>query len=135
MTLLYYQDKKENNFSQRTLERNKLIDIKIMSFCININKLTDIIKYILSDFCDASVIGYEKNKNTYWCKIYDRTRCSLHVEMEIFKHTDDISFVKFKPLICSDDLLENFISNFSESIQLYATSPFIRSCLEGKSGF
>ena len=98
------------------------------------NKLTDIIKGILSDFCNATVIGYDKRLNKYWCKIYEKKYCTLHVELEILNKDNEISFVKFIPIIGTDTLIENFVSNFTESIQLYTTSSFIRSCLEGNPG-
>ena len=134
MSLCYNQYNKENSFSQITLERKNLIDIKIMAFCINSDKLTDIIKYILSDFCDATVIGYEKITNKYWCKIYEHKLCSLHIELEILRHNNEISFVKMIPIIGTDSLIENFVSNFEESIQLYTTSSFIRGVLDRKIG-
>ena len=134
MSLCYYQVTKEYKFPQRSLERYRFIDIKMMAFCINIDKLTDIIKYILSDFCDATVIGYEKRTNKYWCKIYEKKSCSLHIELEILRHDNEISFVKMVPIIGTDSLIENFVSNFKESIQLYTTSSFIRGVLDRKIG-
>ena len=110
------------------------IDIKILPFCINIDKLTDIMPYILSDFCDATVIGYEKRTNKYWCKIYEKNYCSLHIELEILRHNKEISFVKMVPIMGTDSLVDNFVSNFTESIQLYTTSSFIRGVLDGKLG-
>ena len=129
MSVCYYQAN-QDNFSKRNFERYRFIDIKLMSFYINHDKLKDIIKNILSDFCDASVIGYEKRTNKYWFKIIDKKICTLHMELEIIKHTNDISFVQIIPLIGSDILIEDFVSNFKESIQLYTTSSFIRSWLD-----
>jgi hypothetical protein len=122
-----------NIFSPRTPDKSKFIDVKIITFYINYKKLTDIIKKILTDFCDATVIGYEKITNKYWCKVYDKNYCSIHIELEIFKKCDKFSLVKFTPLIGSGSLIENFVSNFTESIQLYTTSSFIRACLEANS--
>lgn len=134
MSVCYYQVGQNSNISQRTIERYRFIDVKIMAFYINMNKLTDIIKGILSDFCNATVIGYDKRLNKYWCKIYENKFCTLHVELEIFKHNNDLTFIKLIPLIGTDKLIEEFVLNFKESIQLYTTSSFIRSCLEGYRG-
>ena len=134
MSVCYYQVDKNNNFSQRTLERYRIIDVKIMAFYININKLTDIMKGILSDFCNATVIGYEKRTNKFWCKIYDKKYCSLHIELEILNKCSEITYVRFIPIIGTDSLVENFVSNFKESIQLYTTSSFIRGLLERNIG-
>ena len=134
MSVCYYQMNKNNTFSPRSLERYRFIDTKLMTFYINIDKLLDIIKCILSDFCNADVIGYEKRTNKYWCKMYDKNNCTLHIELEILKHNNELSFIKLVPLIGTDKLIEEFVSNFKESIQLYTTSSFIRSCLEGYRG-
>jgi hypothetical protein len=48
----------------------------------------------------------------------------------------EISYINTKtPLVGSDLLVENFISNFKETIQLYTTSSFIRSCMDENIGF
>lgn len=130
MSVCYYEVRQNNKFPQRTMERYRSIDVKIMAFCININKFTDIIKSILSDFCNATVIGYDKRLNKYWCKIYEKKYCTLHIELEILNKDNEITFVKLVPLIGTDILIENFVSNFKESIELYNTSSFIKSCLE-----
>ena len=133
MSVCYYESNTAI-LSKRVGEKYRFIDIKVIAFYINSNKLVDIIKGILSDFCDATVIGYEKRTNKYWCKKYNNNYCTLHIELEIFNKNNIISLVKFIPLIGTDILIETFMSNFIESIQLYTTSSFIRSCLEGNPG-
>ena len=133
MSVCYYQANKKL-FSKRVGESYRFIDIKSMAFYINYNKLSDIIKSILADFCNASVIGYERRTNKYWCKTYDDKYCILHIEIEIMNKDNTISIVNFIPLIGTDILIQNFVSNFRESIQLYTTSSFIRSCLDGNLG-
>lgn len=134
MSVCYYQVNENKNLSPRSMERYRYIDIKFMAFYINFNKLTDIIKGILSDFCNANVIGYNKITNKYWCKMYEKRNCTLYLELEILKHNNELSFINIIPLIGTDILIEEFVSNFKESIQLYTTSSFIRSCLEGYRG-
>jgi len=133
MSVCYYKMAINNN-SFRSKSEYRYVDAKLMVFYININKLLGIVKGILTDFCEAKVIGYNTTTNKYWCKMYDKNYCRLHVELEILKHNDELSFVNIIPLIGSNILIEEFIINFKESIQLYTTSSFIRSCLEGSRG-
>lgn len=133
MSVCYYK-MDTNGMSMKSVGGYRYVDAKLMAFYININKLLGIVKGILTDFCEAKVIGYNKKTNKYWCKMYDKNYCRLHVELEILKHNDELSFVNLIPLVGSNILIEEFITNFKESIQLYTTSSFIRSCLEGSRG-
>jgi len=124
----------QNHFSQKEMKRNQ---IKIQ---IHINKLISILKGILTEFCEASVIGYDKHRNIYWCKMYDidiiseLKYCSLHIEIEIVTYQHNYSLVAFTPLVGKYSLINKFISDFTESIQLYRSSPFIRGILERING-
>lgn len=120
--------------SKRIEEKYRFIDIKMLTFQINHNKLSDIIKVILSEFCNAAVIGFDKRMNKYWCKMYDDKYCTLHIELEIFNKDNITSHVKVIPLIGTDILIDNFVSNFTESIELYTSSSFIKASLEGNVG-
>lgn len=135
MSVCYYK-RYTNNLSIRSIENYRYIDLKLtrFNFDININKLSDIIYKILSDYCKSKVIGYDKDTHKYWCKIYDKDYCTLHIEIEMFKYNDVKSFVNIIPLTGSDTIINEFTSNFKETIQLYKTSSFIRACLEGHSG-
>lgn len=131
MSLCCHQINRDINFAPRSLERISKKDI-----LIKINKIDvdAIIKNILSDFCNANVIGYEKSTNRYWCKMYEDKFCQLHIEIEIINKGFEQSQVKISPLYGTSKSIENFVSNFKESIQLYTTSSFIKSCLEGYPG-
>ena len=124
----------ENSVSKRRIKKFRCVNIKLIEFNINTIKLTKIMNSILTDFCEATVIGYEKRKNKYWCKKYDDKECSLHIELEIIYESIEYSTVKFVPVIGTENIIENFVSNFVESIELYRTSPFIRACLEKNWG-
>jgi len=125
----YYLVNNKNNM-KRDLNR-RLCDIKIYKFNISINNLLKIINNILSDFCDAKVIGYNTTKNIHWCKIFnDKLSCSLHIELEILLENKYSTEVKFNALIGDSSLMEDFVLNFTESIELYRTSVFIKGCLE-----
>jgi len=132
MSACYYENTKQTKFTRRTVNIYTLIDIKMMVFYINYDNLTNIIKNILTEFCDAKVIGYEKTTNKYWCKMYENKFCSQHIELELLRHTNEITLVKIVPKIGTDLLIKNFVSNFEESIHLYITSSFIRGLLDSK---
>ena len=137
---LYYQNPNDrfyfnysnnpNKIYKKIFKKYNLINIKVLELNINFTKLLNIINGILTDFCEATVIGYEKITNKYWCKIYNEKICSLHIELEIMYKDNNYSFVKIVPQIGTYTLIENFVSNFKESIELYRTSSFIRACLE-----
>jgi len=131
MSLCSHQINRDINFTPKRLER-----ICKKNILIKINKIDvdSIIKNILLDFCNANVIGYEKNTNRYWCKMYEDKFCQLHIEIEIINKGFEQSQVKISPLYGTSKSIENFVSNFKESIELYTTSSFIRSCLEGYRG-
>jgi len=131
MSLCCHQINRDINFTPRSLERISKKDI-----LIKINKIDvdAIIQNILSDFCNVNVIGYEKSTNRYWCKMYEDKFCQLHIEIEIINKGFEQSQVKISPLYGTSKSIEEFVSNFKESIELYTTSSFIRSCLEGYRG-
>ena len=66
--------------------------------------------------------------------MYEDKFCQLHIEIEIINKGFEQSQVKISPLYGTSKSIEEFVSNFKESIELYTTSSFIRSCLEGYRG-
>lgn len=133
MSICYFKSNNNNYFSQKPLERNVRNLKKILNINLDVNILKDIIKGILSDFCRMSVIGYDKKYDKYWCKSYDNKFCVMHIELEIIGFSN-LSIIKIIPLIGNNILIDNFVSNFTESIQLYTTSSFIKACLERNAG-
>ena len=127
MSICCHQINRDITFSPRTLERISSKDILIKINKINVDA---IIKNILSDFCNANVIGYEKSTNRYWCKMYEENFCQLHIEVEIINKSFEQTQVKICPLYGTSKSIENFVSDFKESIELYRTSSFIRACWE-----
>jgi hypothetical protein len=133
MSVCYFEANKNNLFNRRNqIDNYKFTNIKINTFQINSNNLNNIMKNILLDFCNADVLGFDTRTNKYWCKILENKCCMLNVELEILYKDPEHSLVRFIPLIGSEFLVENFISNFKESIQLYTTSSFIKACLDEK---
>jgi hypothetical protein len=134
MTTCYFETNTNDFFSRRKLieptDYYNFNKIKTFIFRINYNKLIQIIKNILFDFCNADVIGFDTRTNKYWCKIVENKCCMLNIELEIIRKDNSNSFVSFIPLIGSQSLIENFMTDFKESVQLYNTSCFIKTCLD-----
>jgi hypothetical protein len=130
MTSCYIIREKPLTFSPNHLERCIKNCIHISNINIEKDIMNRIISNILSDFCSASVIGYNRTTNKFWCKMYKKNMCVLHLEIEILENLLK-SDIKIFPIIGTNILVENFVSNLSESIELYITSSFIRASLEG----
>jgi len=92
--------------------------------------LSTMLPFILSDFCNATVIGYNQQSGKFWCKIYDHTYCSLHVELSLIPHAQEITLVNIEVFEGSASSADNFAIDLAESIHLYTTSPFIRGILD-----
>jgi hypothetical protein len=131
MTSCYVMKEKSLSLSPRHMERCISNCIHITNINIEKDIMNRIMSNILSDFCNASVIGYNRTTNKFWCKMYKRNICELHLEVEILEKPFAKSDIKIFPIIGTNILVENFVSNLSESIELYITSSFIRASLEG----
>jgi hypothetical protein len=131
MTSCYIIREKPLTFSPKHLERCISNCINITNINIEKEIMNRIIGNILSDFCNASVIGYNRNSNKFWCKMYTKNVCVLHMEIEIIEKSVQCDINVF-PIIGTTILVENFVSNLCESIELYITSSFIRASLEGR---
>lgn len=127
MSVCYYQKENSELISPRSLERYRFINIEFICFNINKVKLTYVLNKILTEFCDASVIGYKCYNERFWCKTYEDKFCRLHIELEICSQGFDFCEVKIIPLIGTDKLIKNFVSNLTESIELYTTSSFFKA--------
>jgi hypothetical protein len=130
MTSCYIIREKLFTFSPKHLERCMKNCIHISNINIEKEVMNRIISNILSDFCNASVIGYNRTTNRFWCKIYNKNVCILHLEIEIIEKICSTD-IKIFPIIGSNIVVDNFVSNFRESIELYTSSAFIKASLEG----
>jgi hypothetical protein len=133
MTSCYVMMEKPFAFSPVHLERCMVNCISISNVDIHKKIMNRIIGNILSDFCKASVIGYNQNTNKFWCKTHNKNVCVLHIEIEIIEKLAK-SDIKVVPIVGTNILVENFVSNLRESIELYSSSSFIRASLEGTLG-
>jgi predicted ATP-grasp superfamily ATP-dependent carboligase len=129
MSICFYQNNNKSNISPRTKERFRLVDEKILNCCLEKTKIDKIIRDIFTEFCGASVTGYDCNQDKYLCKKYIKSDCILHLEIKVISNNDYGSQIIIKPLIGTDGEIKSFMYDFNESIQMYVTSNFIRSIL------
>lgn len=105
----------------------RFIEIIKLIYFINKYKIDYIIKHILTEFCNVSILGYETFTDKYCCKICNRSNCVLlHIELEIIYKNDNISEILIVPLIGNDIKIKNFVKKLNEAMQLYNTSSFVK---------
>jgi hypothetical protein len=120
-TLWYENNKMDKYFSMENIT---------LRYFINKEKLNLIMKNILVDFCGASVIGYDRTYDKYFCKICKNNKCELYVEIKIYYEEDDISQISVIPIIGNKYNIKKIVLDFDEALKLYKSSSFIKSCLE-----
>ena len=122
--------KKQIVIKPKHLERYRFNNID-MIFNITKAKMEDILRDIFTEFCRVSMIGYESSTGKYWCKIFDKHehQCQLHFEVEMIEKIDGRTVVRLCPITGTKKLIENFASDFKETVELYISSPFMRACL------
>jgi hypothetical protein len=100
-----------------------------MIYNIDKSLFDSIIEYILIDCCAASVLGYDRYLDKYWCKKMNNKICYLYVEIKInyksYKNTE----INIIPLIGKNEDINLFINDFHESIDIYHCSSFIRDTI------
>jgi hypothetical protein len=114
---------KKNLLRNASLQRIRKINLK---YYLNKSEIDKIMQFILIDFCSTTVLGYDRLRDKYWCKKYNKSSCVLHLEININNKGLDCSEINIEPLLYSTSDLEMFLMDFSESIQMYKTSNFIR---------
>jgi hypothetical protein len=117
------------NFSPRGPERFRVIKVINLTYYLSKSEFDKIIQHILIDFCNTTVLGYDKYNDKYWCKKYNKSRCTLHLEIKVISKGYEYSDIQIMPLTGEDDDINLFVSDFNESVQMYKSSNFIRSLL------
>ncbi len=100
-----------------------------LTYYLNKCELDTIIQHILVDFCNISVLGYDKYEDKYWCKKYNNSSCVLHMKIQINFSSLDCSRISILPITGNKDDINMFVYDFNDSIQMYKTSNFIKSLL------
>ena len=116
MTTCVYE---RGNIFQQVNSKFQPVNIISFIYYIHKNKLHDIIGKLLNEYCDVSVIGYNKYDDKFWCKKYVKVDCSLHIELEIINKSDSCSTIKITPLLGNDISIKLFIINLNESLHPY----------------
>ena len=129
MTACFYPIRIDSRSTKKD-DKYRFIDYINLIYYINKTRLDDIIRYILSDYCGISVIGYYKSSDVYWCKKNSKYSCNLHVEIKIIRKGDNYSQIKISALVGNDLEILSFIKKLHESLQLYETTNFIKTCLD-----
>ena len=117
MTACYYPIKIDDGSTKRYEYR--FIDYIYLQYYIDKTKLEEIIKYILIESCNISVIGYNKHRDTYCIKKNKKYYCELHIELEIKKKEFVFSQIKMNPLLGTNMNIKTFIVKLNESLLVY----------------
>ena len=117
MTACYYPIKIDDDSTKRYEFR--FMDSIYLHYYIDKTKIEEIIRYILSEYCDISVIGYNKNRDKYCIKKIKKYYCEMHIELEIMKKEFGFSQIKMTPLLGINMNIKNFIIKFNESLLVY----------------
>jgi hypothetical protein len=118
MSVCYYQAKRSNSYSPKC-EKYRYINTTKIIYSIKKSFVNDLIFHVLIKYCKVSVLGYSADKDKYWAKKNTSTECSLHIEIEITADNFENSLVTFTPLIGTNIEIQNFISKFSDSLNVY----------------
>lgn len=132
MSVCYYPAHQKSNLSNYKLERFRIINEIRLTYCLDNSILDKIMQRILTEFCESTVVGYNKYFDKYWCKKMNKRICEFHVELiKIYKGYDytEISIV---PLVGTNEDIKKFVFDFHEALQMYKTSNFIRDILNDR---
>lgn len=115
--------------------RKKMVNFQIVEnttivYYLNKLKIDEIMQQILIDYCNATVLGYDKSEDKYWCKICNKSVCELYVKIKVTNTGNNLSEVEIIPLVGTNITIKNFIRDFDECIKLYQHSNFIKSMLD-----
>lgn len=133
MSICYYPSYNKSKSLNYKLERFRIINEINLTYYLDKSIIDKIMKRILIDFCESSVIGYDRYHDKYWCKKYNKLICKLNIEIYVIFKGYNYSEIKIIPLVGMNEEINTFIYDFNESIQLYMESDFIRGIIESES--
>ena len=120
---------KNKHFSLREKDKFQMMNNIKLTYSLNKFELDKIMQHVLIEFCNVSVIGYNKYEDKFWCKSYTESICSLHIELAVKSKEIEYVEIKIMPMLGSINDINAFIYDFNESIQMYKTSNFIKNLL------
>lgn len=110
----------------------KMNDLKrVIKLFVNMDeeKLKKIIRNILLEFCNPTIIGYINSNDTYWMK---SNTYSLHINIKIIKISNNNSEIIIKPIVGEKLKIMELVTTLSESIILYNSCPYVRYFIENE---
>ena len=131
MSVCYYPVEQKQKSLKYRLERFRIINEIKFTYSLDKSIFDKIMQRVLIEFCESTVLGYDKYFDKYWCKKMIKGICELHVEIMVNFIGYDYTEIRIIPLVGTNDNIKTFIFNFHESIQMYKTSNFIRDVLHG----
>jgi hypothetical protein len=132
MSVCYYPVQQKSTSSNNKLERFRIINEINLTYNLDKSVFDKIMQRVLIEFCESTVLGYDRYLDKYWCKKINKGICKLHVEIIVNFKDYDFSEIRIIPLVGINDDIKTFIFDFHESIQIYKTSNFIRDILHGR---
>jgi len=132
MSICYYPAQYKPKFSNHKLERFRIINEIKLAYYLDNSILDKIMQRILTEFCESTVVGYNKYFDKYWCKKMNKGICEFHVELLIIFKGYEYTEIIITPLIGTNENIKKFVFDFHEAIQLYKTSNFIRDIMHGR---
>lgn len=130
MSISLYQDRNSYNIFGCKIEQHKDMDNIKIYWNVSLGMADKLIQKILVEFCDISVLGYNKLTNKYLGKKYCGSICVLLVEVKINEISDDLVEIKVVPLVGNIRNIKAFITDLQDSISTYKSSGFIRETLD-----
>lgn len=130
MATQLYPIKTSTRFEKNKSNKYFYMENITLRYFINKEKLDLIMCNILIDFCGASVIGYDRSYDKYFCKICKNNNCELHIEIKLYNEEDNITQISVIPIIGNKYNIKKIVSELDEALDLYKSSTFIKSCLE-----
>jgi hypothetical protein len=120
-----------NSISNLDLKREEIFTPNKINLTYELNKIEfeKIIQHILIDFCNMTVLGYDKREDKYWCKKCYKSSCLLYIKIQINVISFDFSKISILPIIWNKDDINMFVYDFNDSVKMYKTSNFIKSLL------
>ncbi len=95
-------------------------------------EIESILPYVLTEFCDMSVLGFNQREGKYWCKKYENECLKLYMELTIDQVNSMYSKIQLVPVIWTKDELCHFVNEFNDTFIMYRSSNFIKSILTNK---
>lgn len=130
MSACFYPINFEDKSYLKKINKFRFMNYISLLYNIDSEKIIEIIRHILSKYCDISVIGYDKKYQKIWCKKYNKSICDLHIEIEIIYKDYELSQIKIIPLIGNDLNIKRFVSIISQFLKIYQKHNLLKNYFE-----